>query len=89
MENRTDERLIQFIRNLLNSFGTDSEQQYSDVLKNAYDPETQMFSLYLDGTYCFVDRKHLSRIIARPEKYLTEIENGTFTLDYGQYTNKK
>lgn len=84
-----DDRLTQFIHNLLNSIGTDSEQQYSDVLKNAYDSETQMFSLYLDGTYFFVDRTHLSRVIARPEKYLVEIENGTFTLDYGQYTIKK
>lgn len=84
-----DKRLIQFIRNLLESIGTDSEQQYNDILKNAYDTETKMFSLYLDGTYFFVDRKHLSRVIARSEKYLAEIENGTFTLDYGQYTIKK
>lgn len=84
-----DERLVQFICNLLNSIGTDSEQQYNDILKKAYDYETKMFSLYLEGAYFFVDRKHLSRVIARPEKYLLEIKNGTFYLDYGQYTNKK
>lgn len=84
-----DERLIQFIRNLLNSIGTDSEEQYNDILKKAYDTETKMFSLYLDGTYFFVDRKHLSRVIARPEKYLAEIKNRIFTLDYGQYTIKR
>jgi hypothetical protein len=84
-----DERLIQFIHNLLNSIGTDSEQPYNDILKNAYDPETKMLSLYLDDAYFFVDRKHLSRVVARPEKYLAEIKNGTFYLDYGQYTIKK
>jgi hypothetical protein len=84
-----DERLIQFIHNLLNSIGTDSEQSYNDILKNAYDPETEMLSLYLDDAYFFVDQKHLSRVLARPEKYLAEIKNGTFYLDYGQYTIKK